>query len=64
MHGEILPCLHTHVVKQALSMLYLSGHSKIDKTKVLKTDGNLMQVDGSLNAQCSLGAFCHTFDLR
>ena len=39
----------------------LSGHSKIDKTKVLKTNGSLMKVKGI--AECSLGAFCNTFDL-
>ena len=40
----------------------LSGHSKIDKTKVLKTDGSIVQ-DKSI-AECSLGAFCNTFDLH
>ena len=40
----------------------LSGHSKIDKTKVLKTDDSLMQV--KCIAECSLGAFCNTFDLH
>ena len=40
----------------------LSGHSKIDKTKVLKTDGTLMQVESI--AECSLRAFCNTFDLH
>ena len=39
----------------------LSSQSKIDKTKVLKTDGSLMQVESF--AECSLGAFCNTFDL-
>ena len=39
----------------------LRGHSKIDKTKVLKTDYCLMKVKGI--AECSLGAFCNTFDL-
>ena len=40
----------------------LSGHSKIDKTKVLKTYDNLMQVESI--AECSLGAFCNAFDLH
>ena len=40
----------------------LSSHSKIDKTKVLKTNGSLMKVDSI--AECSLGAFCNTFDLH
>ena len=35
---------------------------KIGKTKVLKTDGSLMQVQSI--AECSLGAFCNTFDLH
>ena len=40
----------------------LSGHLKIDKTKVLKTNGSLMKVESI--AECSLGAFCNTFDLH
>ena len=40
----------------------LSDHSKIDKTKVLKTNGGLMKVKSI--AECSLGAFCNTFDLH
>ena len=40
----------------------LSGHSKIDKTKVLKRNGSLMMVESI--AKCSLGAFCNTFDLH
>ena len=40
----------------------LSGHSKIDKTKVLKTNGSLMKVESI--AECSLEAFCNTFDLH
>ena len=40
----------------------LSEHSKIDKTKVLKTNGSLMKVKSI--AECSLGAFCNTFDLH
>ena len=40
-----------------------SSHSKIAKTNVLiNTDYRLMKV-GSI-AECSLGAFCKTFDLR
>ena len=38
----------------------LRGHSKIDKTEVLKKDGILMQVESI--AESSLGAFCKTFD--
>ena len=40
----------------------LNGHSKIDKTKVLKTNGSLMKVESI--AECSLGAFCNTFELH
>ena len=40
----------------------LRGHSKIDKTKVLKTGGSLMQVKSI--AECSSGVFCNTFDLH
>ena len=40
----------------------ISGHSKIDKTKIFKTNGSLMKVKSI--AECSLGAFCNTFDLH
>ena len=40
----------------------INGHSKIDKTKVLMTNGSSMK-DISI-AECSLGAFCNTFDLH
>ena len=40
----------------------LRGHSKINKTKVLKTNGILMKFKSI--AECSLGAFCNTFDLH
>ena len=40
----------------------LSGNSKIDKTKVLKINGSLMKVESI--AECSLGAFCNTYDLH
>ena len=42
--------------------LVLNGHSKINKTKVVKTNGSLMKVESI--AECSLGAFCNTFDLH
>ena len=56
-----------HTILGLLDNLYtvkpvLSGHSKTDKTKVLKTNGNLMKVESI--AECSLGAFCYTFDLH
>ena len=40
----------------------LSVHSKLDKTKVLKTNGSLMKVESI--AECSFGAFCNIFDLH
>ena len=40
----------------------LSGHSKIDKTKILMTNGSLMKVKVLQNAP--FGAFCNTFDLH
>ena len=40
----------------------LSGHSNIDKTIVLNTDYHLMKVESI--AECSLGAFCNTFELN
>ena len=40
----------------------LRGLSKIGKTTVLKTNGSLMKVESI--AECSLGAFCNTFDLH
>ena len=40
----------------------LRGHSKIDKTKVLKTNDSLMKIESI--AECSLGAFCNPFDLH
>ena len=40
----------------------LRGQSKIDKTKLLKTNGSLMKVESI--AECSHGAFCNTFDLH
>ena len=49
--------LSCHTVKPVLS-----GHSKMDKTKVLKTNGSLMKVESK--AECSVGAFCNTFDLH
>ena len=47
----------------------LSGHSKIDKTKVLKTNESSMKVESIAECslvivECSLGAFCNTFDLH
>ena len=39
-----------------------NGHSKIDKTKILTTNDSLIKVESI--AECSLGAFCNTFDLH
>ena len=35
---------------------------KIDKTKVLKIGDSLLQVESI--GECSIGAFCNTFDLH
>ena len=40
----------------------LSIHSKLDKTKLLKTDDISMPVESI--AECSLEALCNTFDLH
>ena len=40
----------------------LSSHSKIGKTKVFKINGSLMKAESIV--ECSLGAFCNTFDLH
>ena len=49
---------HDHITVKPV----LSGHSKIDKTNFLKTNGSLMKVESIV--ECSLGAFCNTFDLH
>ena len=46
-----------HTVKSVLS-----GHSKMDEMKVLKTGASLMQVQSI--AECSPEAICNTFDLH
>ena len=38
----------------------LSSHSKIDKTKILMTNGSLMKVESI--AECSPWSILHTFD--
>ena len=40
----------------------LNSHSNIDKTKFLIANGSLMKIESI--AECSLGAFCNTFDLH
>ena len=54
---------HISVLEDCTVKPVLSGHSKLDKTKVLETHGtcSLMKVESS--AECSLGAFCNTSDL-
>ena len=49
-------------VKSEIVKPVLSGHSKIEKAKVLKTNGSLMKVESI--AECSKRAFCNTFDLH
>ena len=41
---KLLNSLHAGKIFMIFFKLVLSGHSKIDKTKVLKTNGSLMQV--------------------
>ena len=50
------------VFRKTTVKLVLSGHLKIDKTKILKTKSSLMKVESI--AECSLGAFCNTFNLH
>ena len=48
-----------------LSVIYYNKHfrnTKIDKTKVLTTNGSLMKVENI--AGCSKRVFCNTFDLH
>ena len=61
--GEILFTLSIISLGKCVTVKpVLSGQSKIDKTKVLKTNGSLMRAKSI--AECSLGAFCNTFDLH
>ena len=66
--GDTLRRLHTHkTVRQSVLApeqreSTVSGHSKIDKTKTLMTSSSLMKIESI--AECSLGAFCNTFDLH
>ena len=60
-------CAYMHVMYQILVCWLKKCYSKTClkqplKKKVLKTDGSLMQVESI--AECSLGAFCNTFDLH
>ena len=45
--------IQVHFSVQTTVKPVLSGHSKIDKTMVLKANGSLMKVEGI--AECSLG---------
>ena len=56
------PCNFIYIPNGFTVKPVLSGHSKMDKTKVLKTNGSLMKVERT--AECSLGAFCNAFDLH
>ena len=51
------PWLHRHSENGALS-----GHLKINKTKVLMENGSLKKVESI--AECSLGEFCNIFDMH
>ena len=54
-------CVCTGFSLVFLCLSTVKSHSKIDKTKVLKPCGTIMQVKST--AECSMGAFCNTFDL-
>ena len=51
-------CLEEHNTTKPVQ----NGHSCIDKTKILMTNGSLMKVKSIADAP--LGAFCNTFDLQ
>ena len=68
---DVLVKIRLDICLQTIHMKYLAlftvkpvlnGHSKIDKTEVSKTNGSLMKVESI--SECSLGAFCNTFDLH
>ena len=50
------------ILLQNTAIPVLSNHSKINQAKILMTNDSLMKVESI--AECSLGAFCNTFDLR
>ena len=50
------------VLEKIIVKPVLSGYSKIDKTKVLKSNGSLMKVESI--AECSKRTFCNTLDLH
>ena len=60
-HGDLLHMPYRVKHALAYSKHVLSGHSKIDKIKVLMENGSLMKVESI--AECSNGAFCNTYDL-
>ena len=49
-----------------MKSMALNSFSKIDKTKVLEihVGGTCSLVQVESNAECSIGAFCNTFDLH
>ena len=53
--------MHLSLLSTAVKPV-LSNHSKMDNTKVLMANCSLMKVESI--AECSLGAFCNTFDLH
>ena len=62
-HEMMLVFAYAYTVKKRVQYnLSKTAIQKIDKTKVLKTNGSLMKVESI--AECSLGAFCNTFDLH
>ena len=58
-----LPCFKGDTITHTSTVIpVLSGNSKTDKTNILNTNGSLMKIESI--AECSLGAFCNTFDLH
>ena len=60
-YRQILEILYALIYHNTVKPV-LSGHSKIDKIKILKTKGSLIKVKSI--AECSKRAFCNTFDLH
>ena len=62
--GQKLPLARkesNHSLTEVTIKHVLSGRSKLDKSKGLKTGGSLVQVNSIV--ECSSGAFCNSFDL-
>ena len=54
---EVQEMFSPHGSLLTMAMYHQNGHSDIDKTKFLTTNGSLMKVDSI--AECSVGVFCN-----